>query len=1123
LRYTPVADKSGSVVITVTVRDAGLDGTPGNEDDGEVVQTFTVRVDAVNDAPTLDPIGDPAAIVEDAGEQTVALSGITAGGGENQTLSVMAFSGDTALIPNPTVSYTSPNPTGSLRYKPVANMSGTALITVTVRDAGLDGNLGTEDDGTVMRTFTVEVLRDFDGDGIPDIDDPDDDNDGMEDWWELLYGLDPERDDAVEDLDRDGLSNLQEYLRGTNPLKADSDGDGIGDATEVSMGADPLDPDVVPANSLKTGRLRVTDVTRRAFSAVWVTNQAASCLVNVYSDPEGESLVRGLTIIDESADHPLAAENGVMKVRVVGLRADTPYYFQIMTVNDEGMLIEPAGGDLPSVRTEVTSQLVNNDVLAHRILMSDGSTPALGALLLAEVEGADYPVTGWVDEGFDAPWALVDLNNLYDKEEHANLELNVNGGATITLESIGGLMGFRRLIATVPAEIGVIQPLDPEPEDDECTLDNAAPVIEQLSPTEEFINVGSPLISGRYSDVSDINLGSVILEVDGADVTGLAVFDSTGIQYTSPEPLSEGIHNVTLSVSDEWGYEADPVTWSFTVDVTAPIVTITDPVNGDYLYPANQTVTWSVVDANLSGVTVFLNGTPNELAPDVVTFDITLDPGENVIEVTARDRAGNLGTDTVQVNLDLDTDGDGIGNYYDPDDDNDLMPDSWETANDLDPFDPLDAAQDKDEDGYSNLTEYLAGTDPAVKTSYPQMTFLVKHIMVTDVTPDGLSVVWQSSKPATCSLVVYDGTGMPLSDIDIVSESASHAPAEDRGVMKVRVSGLQPATTYRIRTLTTLKEDGGIDVAPLDPDFLEVETESPTSAVQNYLISQRIYDENGDPADGALLVASVDGGRYPVTAWVGEGEARVDLNEVYSKDSYEKLELLGGEELTLWSFGGLLGNYVNVQKTPDPSYQGDVVTAIPAESFLSRDEGFYLDLKWDLNIVGIPVHSTPAFDSYSLLLYLREQGGGDDGVVEMIQRHNSETGEWETAAWMNGAPWGDEFPIKAGEAYLIYMGRDLNDVWFEGPARGAAMHLSEGLNLITLPSAQEDFVYRSYEMLEDLGDQTQVSSTRRYDSVWGWETTSWFRGVTSGVNFNARNGEGYLIYMKQEKVNWRPY
>jgi pectate lyase len=48
----------------------------------------------------------------------------------------------------------------------------------------------------------------------------DTDNDGMPDWWEIKYGLDPnDASDAAKDKDGDGYTNIEEYLNGTDPTK----------------------------------------------------------------------------------------------------------------------------------------------------------------------------------------------------------------------------------------------------------------------------------------------------------------------------------------------------------------------------------------------------------------------------------------------------------------------------------------------------------------------------------------------------------------------------------------------------------------------------------------------------------------------------------------------------------------------------------------------------------------------------------------------------------------------------------------------------------------------------------------------------------------------------------------
>ena len=71
----------------------------------------------------------------------------------------------------------------------------------------------------------------------------DTDGDGITDVAEATLGTDRRNPDT----DGDGLSDGDEVAEyGTNPLIADTDGDGHSDGNEVAAGSDPLDPAVVP-------------------------------------------------------------------------------------------------------------------------------------------------------------------------------------------------------------------------------------------------------------------------------------------------------------------------------------------------------------------------------------------------------------------------------------------------------------------------------------------------------------------------------------------------------------------------------------------------------------------------------------------------------------------------------------------------------------------------------------------------------------------------------------------------------------------------------------------------------------------------------------------------------------
>lgn len=144
LSLQPMPNQNGSTVVTLKVSDGELFATT----------SFTYTVTAVNDPPTLEALNNLSFGIS-PGLQTVSLQGITTGAAnEVQTLSLTAVSSNPSVVPNPSVSYTSPASSGSLSFTPVAGASGAAVITVTLSDNG-----GTALGGfnQIVRTFAVRV------------------------------------------------------------------------------------------------------------------------------------------------------------------------------------------------------------------------------------------------------------------------------------------------------------------------------------------------------------------------------------------------------------------------------------------------------------------------------------------------------------------------------------------------------------------------------------------------------------------------------------------------------------------------------------------------------------------------------------------------------------------------------------------------------------------------------------------------------------------------------------------------------------------------------------------------------------------------------------------------------
>jgi hypothetical protein len=118
----------------------------------------------------------------------------------------------------------------------------------------------------------------------------DTDNDGLPDWWEQDF-FGNLNQNATGDLDSDGLTNLEEYILGTNPNDSDSDNDGASDGVEVANGNNPLNPTDNPTTNPNGG----PDTDNDGLPNWWEQQHFGNLNQNATGDPDSD----GLTNLEE--------------------------------------------------------------------------------------------------------------------------------------------------------------------------------------------------------------------------------------------------------------------------------------------------------------------------------------------------------------------------------------------------------------------------------------------------------------------------------------------------------------------------------------------------------------------------------------------------------------------------------------------------------------------------------------------------------------------------------------------------------------------------------------------------------------------------------------------------------
>jgi len=301
LRLRPMPNSMGATTITVTLSDTG------GLDRGGVSQTtksFLLGVGPANDAPTMDPVA-AVALLEEAGEQEVILTGITAGAGESDVLTITALTSDETLLPSASIAIdaVAGEPTRRrLRFRPAPGLSGVATLTITVVDDGGTANGGSN---TTTRTLTVTVN--------PVNDAP------------TLAALPTQLVSEGVSVDEDASSPIQIALTGIGAGAADEAGQAI------SVIASSSDPSVV-----------------RTITVGPIVNGAATLSITPEPNAAGTALIT-VKVADDGGAANGGADSSATQTFAVTVRA----------INDA-----PALGPIPATLDMVEDGLVGEVVLA---------------------------------------------------------------------------------------------------------------------------------------------------------------------------------------------------------------------------------------------------------------------------------------------------------------------------------------------------------------------------------------------------------------------------------------------------------------------------------------------------------------------------------------------------------------------------------------------------------------------------------------------------------------------------------------------------------------------------------------------------------------------------------------
>jgi uncharacterized protein YegL len=218
-------------------------------------------------------------------------------------------------------------------------------------------------------------------------DDASSSGDCLPDRYKEFYGIDAAVDHTGLDSDDDGLTDCEEFSRGTNPRNPDTDGDGAGDGCEVTAGRDPLDPD--DADMPTVGLAAYAGNGRVFVKHNWPSNVVSMAVYRSTTSP------LEVELYDPGYTPERSVTNGPMHVYVdTNVVQGTRYYYRFKVTTSDGLCgtLSPMTSAQPSLYPLEPSGLLYID-------------PRPGALedvdVLLRITDLGHVMDPWYPDGVD--------------------------------------------------------------------------------------------------------------------------------------------------------------------------------------------------------------------------------------------------------------------------------------------------------------------------------------------------------------------------------------------------------------------------------------------------------------------------------------------------------------------------------------------------------------------------------------------------------------------------------------------------------------------------------------------------------------------------------------------------